>query len=131
MTFTPVEIIALIVIIAVAIKMIVLGISPKSWMNFVKKFFDKTGLVRVVSLVLAGTVLYYLIQEGITIVQILSVTTFISMLILVGLAPHIGLLIKNYEAQTKKSSLWKENWLYILIWILLLIWGAIELFNAI
>jgi|TARA_Y100000310_G_scaffold339052_1_gene430535 hypothetical protein len=128
MTFTPVEIIALIVIIAGVIKMIVLLINPKAWMNFAKSVYSKPSFTSFVALVLAAVVLWYLIQSGITIVEVLAVSAFVTLLIAVGLAKEVGPLMKKYEAMIKKDKLWKEYWLYALAWILLMAWGVKELF---
>ena len=128
MTFTPVEIIALVIIIFSVIKMFVLLVNPKAWMNFAKGIYAKPNVTSFGAFVLGAIVLYYLIQSGITIVEILAVTAFVSLLIMIGLAKEIGPLIKKYEAMIKKGNLWKEYWFYILIWVILLAWGAWELF---
>jgi len=128
MTFTPVEIIALVIIIFSVIKMFVLLVNPKSWMNFAKGIYAKPNVTSFGAFVLGAIVLYYLIQSGITIVEILAVTAFVSLLIMIGLAKEIGPLIKKYEAMIKKGNLWKEYWFYILIWVILLAWGVWELF---
>tara|TARA_Y100000034_G_scaffold70987_1_gene85565 strand:+ start:125 stop:511 length:387 start_codon:yes stop_codon:yes gene_type:complete len=127
MVFTPVEIIALIMIVLGAIKMITLLVSPMSWMNFAKSVYSKPNLTSLVALILAAVVLYYLLQE-MTIVQVLAVAAFIGLLIMVGLAKEIGPLMKKYEAMIKKGNLWKEYWLYTLAWIILMAWGVKELF---
>ena len=128
MAFTSVEIIALIVIIVAVIKMLVLLVKPKAWVDFAKSIYAKPALTSLVSLILAVIVLYYLLQSGLTIVQILAVTAFVVLLVLVGLAKEIGPIIKRYEVIIKKGNLWKENWLYTLIWVILLAWGIKELF---
>ena len=128
MAYTPVEIIASILIVASEIKMLVLLVNPKGWLNFAKTVYARPGLVSIVSLILAAVVLRYLLAEGITIVQILAVTAFVALIILIGLAPYIKDLIRKYEGQIKRGNMWKENLLYILIWIVLLVWGAKELF---
>lgn len=128
MTFTPVEIIALVIIIFSVIKMFVLLVNPKAWMNFAKGIYAKPNVTSFGAFVLGAIVLYYLIQSGITIVEILAVTAFVSLLIMIGLAKEIGPLIKKYEAMIKKGNLWKEYWFYILIWVILLAWGVWELF---
>jgi|TARA_Y100000310_G_C20280989_1_gene622607 hypothetical protein len=128
MALTPVEIIALIVIVASAIKMLVLLVNPKSWMNFAKRIYARPGWVSLIALALAIVVLYYLTLEGITIVQILAVTAFVALIILVGIARDVPALLKKYDTMVKKGNLWKEYWLYALIWIVLLVWGAKELF---
>ena len=128
MAFTPVETIALIIILVGAIKIVVLLVNPKAWMNFAKSVYSKPSLTSLVALVLAAVVLWYLIQSGITIVEVLAVSAFVTLLIAVGLAKEVGPLMKKYEAMIKKDKLWKEYWLYALAWILLMAWGVKELF---
>ena len=127
MAFTPVEIIALVLIVVSVIKIAVLLVNPGSWMNFAKNLYSKPKAVSTVALILAAIVLFYLLQE-MSIVQILAVTAFVILLVLIGLAKEVGPLIKKYEVIIKKGNLWKENWLYTLIWIVLLVWGLWELF---
>jgi hypothetical protein len=127
MAYTPIEIIAWIVIIASAIKMIVLLINPVSWMNFAKKLYAKPTIVKPVAFVLAGIILYYLLAEGITIVQIMAVTAFVASLLMIGLASEAPGLMKKFDVMIKKGNIWKEYWFYSLLWIILLIWAAKEL----
>ncbi len=125
---TPVEIIALIVIVIAVIKMVILLVTPMTWMNWTKTFYTKSSIAKIVSFILAVIVLYYLNSSGITIVQILAVSAFVFLLIIIGLASHVDYLTKRYEAQIKKGNLWKENWFYALLWIVLMLWGLKELF---
>ena len=127
MALTTVEIIALIVILASAIKIVILLINPRAWMDFAKNVYSKPQLTSLVSLALAGVVLYYLLQAGITIVQILAVTAFVSLLVLVGLASEIQPLMKKYESMIRKGNLWREYWLYTLVWVALMTWGLYEI----
>ncbi|MCK5043765.1 hypothetical protein KAR52_02065 [Candidatus Pacearchaeota archaeon] len=131
MVFTPVEIIALILIIIATIKILVLLIKPQAWMNFAQCFYKKPIVARTVSLVLGGVIFYYLITAGISVVEILAVTAFVAMLMVFGLASQIKPLIAKYKAQIKKGKLWKDNWLYTLLWIALMVWGILVLFNLI
>ena len=128
MTFTPVETIALVIIIIAVIKMIVLLVNPKAWMNFAKGIYAKPNVTSFGAFVFGAIVLYYLLQSGLTIVQILAVTAFVALLIMIGLAKEVGPLIKKYEGMIKKGNLWKEYWFYTLIWVILLAWGIWELF---
>ena len=128
MTFTPVETIALVLIVISVIKIVILLVNPKSWMNFAKNFYSKPKAISVVAFILGAIVLYYLLQSGITFVEILAVTAFVSLLMLIGLAKEVGPLIKKYDSIIKKGNLWKDYWLYTLIWVVLLIWGVKELF---
>ena len=82
---TPVEIFALIVALAAAIKIVVILINPKAWINVVKKVYTNNSLLMIVSLILAAVVLYYLLME-ITIIQIFAVMLFLMLLMAMGMA---------------------------------------------
>lgn len=123
MTFTPVEYIALIFIVFATIKILVLLINPKSWMNFAKKLWVNPRITTIVCLILAAIVLWYLLAE-MTIVSILAVAGFIALLMGIGLAGYVPDLIKAYERQIKSKALWKDGtWFYTLIWVVLMVWG--------
>jgi len=128
MTYMPVEIIALILIVGGLIKIAVLLVNPKSYMNFTKGIYSKPKAISALALVFAAIVLYYLIQSGITIVDILAVTAFVALLVLFGMAKEVGPVIKHFEVIIKKGNLWEDYWLYILIWVVLMLWGIKELF---
>lgn len=128
MTYTSVEIIALVVILASAIKMVMLLVNPKAWINFAKSLYKKPNFAKVVAFILAAVVLYYLLDAGITIIQILAVTAFLALLLIFGLANEIPYILKRYETAVKKGKMWKDHWFYALVWIALLIWGIKELF---
>ncbi|MEK6906475.1 MAG: hypothetical protein AABW81_02545 [Nanoarchaeota archaeon] len=127
MTYTPVEIIALILIITSTIKITVVLISPKTWLGFAKRVWGNSGIVRVVCLILAIIVFYYLIMAGVTVIEILAVAAFVALTIAVGLGQHVEDLIKHYEKIVKKRSIIKEHRLYIILWLILLLWGLREL----
>lgn len=124
---TPIGIIALILIIVSAIKIIVILVNPKSWADIVKKIWANPMVMSIVSLILAAIVLYYLIQSGLTIVQILAVTAFVGLLMAVGIGIYANEVISMATKMLKKGIL-KKAWLYTIIWIALLVWGAYELF---
>lgn len=125
---TSIEILAFILIIAAAIKLLVLAFNPSSWMNFAKKIWAKPVITQIVCLLLAILVFYYLIDSGLTIVQILAVTLFVALFMAVALAPEVEDLIRKYQSRIKRGSLWKQYWIYIVLWIILLLWGLKEIF---
>jgi hypothetical protein len=128
MIYTPIEIIAMVIIAGSVIKMLMLLVNAKSWMNFVKGFYKNVALAQILGLIVAAVVLYYLRDAGITIVQILAVMGFLAGMLLVGLAPYVGDIVKKYERQVRGGSIIKDNWLYVLLWLAILVWGAKELF---
>ena len=130
MTYTPVEWMALILIVISAIKIIVILVKPKAWNDsVVKKLWKNSGLAMIVSLILAAVALYYLLQE-LTIVQILATMLFLALLIAVGVAAYKKEVIGLADKMLKNKAVIKKSWLYIIIWIVLLLWGAKEIFLA-
>jgi len=127
MTFSVIEWFALILIVVVAIKIFVILINPKSWLNFTKSLFGRPWLAGLVSLILAAIVLYYLMQSGITIVQIFAVLLFYSLLMAVGITPYTKEVFGLADRLYKKNIL-RTNWFYLLIWIALMIWALTAIF---
>ena len=131
MNFTPVEWIALILMVIVAIKLIVILVSPKAWFNSVAKpLWKNAGLMTLVSLVLAAVVLYYLLVE-LTIVQILAVMAFLALLAAVGVGTYKKEVLALADKLLKDKTIIRKSWLYILIWAVLILWGAGVLFGIV
>ena len=131
MTFTSVEIIALILIVIATIKMLVLVSKPMAWMEFARWVYKKPVVTKFVGAILAGVVLYYIINSGLTIVEVLAVSALMALFFMIGLAEDVGPFIKKYEAQIKAGKMWKKHWLYTLFWIAILVWGVLVLFNVV
>lgn len=127
MAFGAVETIAAIFVLFGVLKMLFVFFSPKTWMSFAKKMYAKPKVLSFISLVLAAVVLYYLMGAGVTIIQIFAVMTFMTLLLLVGMAQYAKQIIKFYDKKNLKKIL-ADMWLYVVIWIALLIWGLKELF---
>lgn len=126
--FTAVEIIALALIALSVIKILMI---PKAWLKYViKPFYSKAGILFGVEVILAGAVLYFLIQSGLSIVQILAVVGFGALLTGMTFAWY-GKETLLWAKRVLKKGIWKKAWLPILIWVALIVWGALELFNVI
>ncbi len=123
MAYTPIEIIAMIFLALGVIKMFYLLINPKAWMNFAKNMYSKPKSLKFISLILAAIVFYYLIQVF-NIVEIFAVMAFLGLLIVFGMADHVGKMLKGF----KIKNMWKDYWLYTLIWIVLMAWAIKDLF---
>ena len=129
MTFGPLEVLATLLIAFSVIKLAVVLISPQAWLNFAKKIYAKPQVTSAVGLVLAAIVLFILVSSGITIVEILAVTLFVVLLIVIGMARYGEEIIDWAQKQDVKAML-KESWLYTLIWVVLLGWGIAAIFFA-
>lgn len=124
---TPIQIMALLVAVLGAIKMIVVFLSPKAWLNKVVKPIYKTPMVAsLAGLIIAGVSLYYLNQE-LTIIQIFAVLLFFMGLMMMSFAAVSKEMTKLAENVLRKDGLMRF-WLPILVWLLLLIWVFYALF---
>ena len=128
MPFGTLETLAAIIIVLSVIKLVVLFISPKSLYGFARKIYSHPNVMSISALVLAAVVLYYLINAGITIVDIFAVMLFIVLIMVVGIARYANEMMDLVLKKDPKNML-KEMWLYILIWVILLVWGIVELVN--
>ena len=127
MNFGTIEILALILIVIAAIKLIFLVVNPDVWYAFIGKIYSKPRLISFIALLLAAYVLYLIINSGVTIVEILAVCLFIALLMTVGVAQYAGEIV-NWIREKDHIFIMKELWLYTIVWLLLLVWGVQKLF---
>jgi hypothetical protein len=125
---TPIELMALIVLVVGAVKLIVLVISPKSWIGVMKQVWSNSVLAMIVCIILAAIVLYTLVNNGIGIVQIFAVILFIVLLAGIGVSAYAKEITDFAIKLLKGKNILKKSWICILIWALLIIWGLKELF---
>jgi len=123
---TIVEIMALILLVVAAVKILIILVNPKAWVSVIKKVWVSPTLVMLISLVLAGVSLYYLLME-LTIIQIFAVMLFVCLLLAVGISVYSKEFISMVTKLLNKDLV-RKSWLYILIWIVLIVWGLKELF---
>jgi len=125
---SPIDVMALIVLLVVSIKIVVILIKPNAWVNFTTKVWAKPKLLMIVSLILAALSLMYLIGAGVTIVHIFATMLFIALLGAVGVAIYSKEVVSLAQKLMKDKTIIKKSWLYIAIWIALIIWGFYALF---
>ncbi len=126
MTFTSVEIVALIFAIVVLLKLFIVLVSRESWISFVKGIYKNPFLLVLVELILTVFVFYYLLQE-LTIIQIMACVLLGALLTGMSLASYSKEFI---PAATKmlKTNILKRAWLLIILWLVLTVWVLVELF---
>jgi len=125
---TIVEWMAAIVAIAVVVKILVILIKPKAWIGVVKPIYANSVVLMIVGLVLAGGSLYYLIQAGMSIVDMFAVLFFLSMLMMVSVAAYNKELIGMASKLLKNRKVLRKGWLALIIWLVLAVWALTELF---
>ncbi len=124
---TPVEIIALILVIVGAIKIIALLVKPSAWANTAGKLWRDSSVFTVVALIICLVVLRYLLTE-LTIVQIFAVFGFVAPFYWIALAPYRKELFELVTRDLSVSSVVRKSWLTLIIWLVLMIWVLKELF---
>ncbi len=123
---TPIEIMALILAIVVIVKIVVLLVKPKAWMNIVKPLYRKPAILGIASLILAALSLNYLLKE-LTIIQIAAAMLFTALLAAITLASYSREVLEFAEKLIDENVV-KKAWLSIVIWIALAGWILYLLF---
>jgi len=122
------EVIALVVAVISVIKILVLLAKPVAWMKIVKPIYVIPALTMVVALILAAITLYYLLQSGITMVQIFAVMAFVFLLTCMTVAVYSRDFLPVANKLLKDRKFLKKAWLPILIWVALIILALGEIF---
>ena len=123
MNTTAPKVLAAILIVISAIKLLFVLIDARTWVRFARRLYAKPAVTSAVALALAAVVLYLLLAAGMSIVQILAVCVFVVLLLVVGIAPYTYELFTWLERQDI-SAMIKRQWLYATVWVVLLAWGA-------
>jgi len=120
------EVLATILILLSLVKLAVVLVNPRAWLEFAKRLYANPQVTSIVALVVAGVILLLLIRSDLDIVQILAVSLFVVCLIVVGIVPYAPHLFAWFETQDMQQLI-KQQWLYGSVWLALLIWGAYTL----
>jgi hypothetical protein len=126
MSSRMIEAFAAVLILLAVVNLVVLFVNAPVWLTAVRALYARPTLTAIVSYVLAGLVLYGLLESGLTIVQILAVSLFVVLLIVPGFAPYMSEVLRGLEGKTLGQML-REQWLYTLVWMMMLGWGACAL----
>jgi hypothetical protein len=123
MSSRMIDLFAALLILLAIVKVVVLSVHTPNWLGAAKALYANRTVTVIVSYALAGVVLYGLLDSGLTIVQILAVSLFVVLLVIPGVAPYMGEVLRGLEGNTFRQML-REQWLYTLVWMLLLGWGT-------
>lgn len=118
-----IDILAGLLILLAVVKLTLLSFNAPTWPAAAKALYARPTVTATISYLLAGVVLYVLLQSGLTIVQILAVCLFVMLLLIPGLAPYMGEVLRGLEGKTFRQIL-RDQWLYTLVWMILLGWGV-------
>jgi len=124
---TPIEIMALVVAVVVLVKLVVLMIKPIKWMGVAEAVYGKPVITIIVSLILAGISLKYLL-EVVNIVQIFAVMFFFMFLMALSVSIYAKDLLVLGRKMLKDKNMLKKAWLAFIVWIVLSLWVINEIF---
>ncbi|HLD97815.1 MAG TPA: hypothetical protein VI815_00655, partial [Candidatus Nanoarchaeia archaeon] len=96
------------------------------WLPVVRTVYSHSLVSSIILAILAIIVFYFLVQN-ISIVDIMAVATFISILFALSFLQFSNeiLVLAN---KIYKNKLSPATWIYILIWLALMIWALYEIF---
>jgi len=114
MVLTPIEIIAVVFAVLGLIKIGIIIINVKAWMPVTKTVYGNPKVVSPIVLGLAAIVFYYLIQS-LTIVEIVAVMAFTSLIFAIGFL-HVGKDLTKMTNKMVKNGLSSWMWGYMLLW---------------
>jgi hypothetical protein len=125
-TFTPIQWIAFLFVIIGLIKIIFILANKKKWLDFVSPLYKNPKATSWIMIILAAVVFYYLLQT-LSIVQIMAVMAFSSLLF--GFAS----MIYGKELMTLARKIYNKKFtggmvLYIILWIILSLWTLYAIF---
>ncbi|MFH1638435.1 MAG: hypothetical protein ABIB71_08470 [Candidatus Woesearchaeota archaeon] len=126
-SITPLEIICLILIGISLIKLVVVAIKPKAWLKVPESIFARPCVSMVMSLILAGVVLYFLLQE-LTFVQVFASMAFFMMIMLAMFSSYSKEVMAMANKLLKKGGMWKRIWLVVVVWLVLMAWVLYAIF---
>lgn len=131
MGFTSVEIFALIFAALVVIKIAVVAVKPKAWWSIVKPLYKNGMVLFLVELILAGVVLYFLMQSGMSITQIAACILLGALLTGMSFAVYAKETAEWAGKLLKVKNMMKKAWLLILFWLAFAVWVILEVFAVI
>lgn len=124
---TPIEIMALIVVIISLIKLIVILINQNAWLSLAKNLYKNPVGTTLVSLLLGYTVLKNLLVE-LSIVQIFAVLLFFMFLMMISFSAFSKETLEFAERIYKEKHILRKSWLSVIIWVALLVWVLANIF---
>jgi hypothetical protein len=127
MSLTSIQWIALIFTLLGLFKLIFLAFNKKKWITFVTPLYNNRKLSSII-LILLATLVFYLLIKTLSIVQIMAVIAFTSLLLGFAAMQYSKEILALGKIITgKKFGLGIK--LYIIIWITLSLWVLIKVFS--
>ena len=120
------EILALLVIILGAIKILVISSNSKSWLKVVKAVYGNPHVTMFVAIIMGVVSLWILLQE-LTIVQIFACMLFFMSLMVMGFSLFSKEMVGLAEKILAKNNVLRRSWAMMLVWVVLVVWVLWEI----
>jgi len=120
-----IENMAIILAAIVLIKLVWIWFNPKGWFEISKKLLQVNQFIWLALALLTG---WYLLETGLTVVQIAAVTLFVSLLMLVSYSLYSKEMLKLSKEMLAKKDVFSRAWLPILVWIIFSLWVLKDIF---
>lgn len=124
-SFTPMQIITLVLAVLVLLKILVMMAKPKFLLNLSEKLMGNKALFTLIALILAA-ITGYVVLKNVDIVTVGAVMAFTASLMALSWAPHSKALADMREKMTESAL--RKSWLSVVIWAVLSVWMLYALF---
>ncbi len=125
MNWNSIEVIALLFIFLGVIKVLCILYNRKEWHRFIEKFYHHAKISASILIILAIVVLFYLLQS-MSIVQIMAVLAFASLLFGLGFLEFKKETLE-FATTILKKKVSNMEIVYIVVWCLLMLWAFINI----
>ena len=122
------QIFALIIILFSVVKVFVLIIKPKVWIEFVEWVYSGNVISMIIFVILSIFVLFKLQSLGVTFTQILAVTLFIALVSGVSLSIYAKEFMPFAKKLVKDKKFWRKAWVPTVIWGFLILMALAEIY---
>ncbi len=128
MTLTPIEILAAIAAILILVKLLLAAaLKPKSLLNLYEAILIKHGAFAMAAYLVLLVIIGYYVFSSMSMVQVVAVMFFTSILIRLSLIPYSKPLY-NLLKEILIKGFFRESWLTILVLLAIAIWTLYEIF---
>ncbi|MFQ5572518.1 MAG: hypothetical protein ACE5G0_22825 [Rhodothermales bacterium] len=122
---TAIELLATLFAVTVLVKLAIVSVRPKLWMNITGGLLGHYVLTTIIYSILAVIVGYYVLTS-VSIVEVAAIMLLTSLLIGIGVAPYSGTILK-WRDEILSIGVGRA-WLAIVIWAALALWVLYTVF---
>ncbi len=123
---TPIEIMALIVVLLGLVKLFVIFLNPQKWALVARAVYSRPKFTAAFSVALIVISLYLLLAE-LTIVQIFASMLFFMALMFMGFSAYSKEMLAFSEKILKDKNSLRRLWLSVVVWLALSVWVLYEI----